>query len=177
MRHRNSGRALSRTASHKKAMFSNMCCSLIEHELIKTTVAKAKELRRYIEPMITVSKNDSVASRRRMFAKLRSKAAVGKLFTTLGPRYVERQGGYLRILKCGFRDGDNAPMAYVELVDRNLVVENQKETKEPKKAKKTKEVKPDATIEESKSPEKAKKVKMPNEPKEDLNEDKGTEAE
>lgn len=122
MRHRNSGRALSRTSSHRKAMFANMCCSLIEHELIKTTVAKAKELRRYIEPIITVSKNDSVASRRHIFSKLRSKSAVGKLFTTLGPRYVERPGGYLRILKCGNRVGDNAPMAIVELVDR--AVEN-----------------------------------------------------
>jgi len=103
-------------------MFANMCCSLIEHELIKTTVAKAKELRRYIEPIITVSKNDSVASRRHIFSKLRSKSAVGKLFTTLGPRYVERPGGYLRILKCGNRVGDNAPMAIVELVDR--AVEN-----------------------------------------------------
>lgn len=122
MRHRNSGRALSRTSSHRKAMFANMCCSLIEHELIKTTVAKAKELRRYIEPIITDSKVDSVASRRRMFAKLRSKSAVGKLFTTLGPRYVERPGGYLRILKCGNRVGDNAPMAIVELVDRSVEV-------------------------------------------------------
>ena len=120
MRHRNSGRALSRTSSHRKAMFANMCCSLIEHELIKTTVAKAKELRRYIEPIITGSKSDSVASRRRMFAKLRSKSAVGKLFTTLGPRYLERPGGYLRILKCGNRVGDNAPMAIVELVDRSV---------------------------------------------------------
>ena len=122
MRHRNSGRALSRTSSHRKAMFANMCCSLIEHELIKTTVAKAKELRHYIEPIITDSKADSVASRRRMFAKLRSKSAVGKLFTTLGPRYVERPGGYLRILKCGNRVGDNAPMAIVELVDRSVEV-------------------------------------------------------
>lgn len=127
MRHRNSGRALSRNSSHRKAMLSNMCCSLIEHELIKTTVAKAKELRRHIEPLITVSKSDSVASRRRIFAKLRSKSAVGKLFTTLGPRYVERPGGYLRILKCGNRVGDNAPMAIVELVDRNseVVVEEE----------------------------------------------------
>lgn len=120
MRHRNSGRALSRTSSHRKAMFANMCCSLVEHELIKTTVAKAKELRRYIEPIITVSKTDSVASRRHIFDKLRSKSAVGKLFTTLGPRYVERPGGYLRILKCGNRVGDNAPMAIVELVDRAI---------------------------------------------------------
>ena len=99
-------------------MFSNMCTSLIEHELIKTTLAKAKELRRYIEPLITVSKTDSVASRRQAFDTLRSNSAVGKLFTTLGPRYVERPGGYVRVLKCGFRVGDNAPMAIVELVDR-----------------------------------------------------------
>ena len=118
MRHRNTGRKLSRTSSHRKAMFSNMCTSLIEHELIKTTLPKAKELRRYIEPLITVSKKDSVASRRHVFDRLRSKAAVGKLFTTLGPRYVERPGGYVRVLKCGYRTGDNAPMAIIELVDR-----------------------------------------------------------
>ena len=118
MRHRNSGRKFGRTSSHRKAMFSNMCCSLIEHELIRTTLPKAKDLRGYIEPLITVSKSDSVASRRHAFDRLRSKSAVGKLFTTLGPRYVERPGGYVRILKCGFRPGDNAPMAIVELVDR-----------------------------------------------------------
>lgn len=118
MRHRNSGRKFGRTSSHRKAMFSNMCCSLIEHELIKTTLPKAKDLRGYIEPLITVSKTDSVASRRHAFDKLRSKVAVGKLFTNLGPRYVERPGGYVRIIKCGFREGDNAPMAIVELVDR-----------------------------------------------------------
>ena len=118
MRHRNIGRHFSRTSSHRKAMFSNMCCALIEHELIKTTLPKAKELRRYIEPLITVSKNDSVSTRRHVFDRLRSKSAVGKLFTKLGPRYVERPGGYVRVLKCGFRPGDNAPMAIVELVDR-----------------------------------------------------------
>ncbi|KTD17620.1 50S ribosomal protein L17 [Legionella jordanis] len=118
MRHRNSGRSFSRTSSHKKAMFSNMCNSLIEHELIKTTLPKAKELRTYIEPLITKSKSDSVASRRYVFDRLRSKSAVGKLFTILGPRYVERPGGYVRVLKCGYRAGDNAPMAIVELVDR-----------------------------------------------------------
>jgi large subunit ribosomal protein L17 len=123
MRHRNSGRSFGRTSSHRKAMFSNMCCSLIEHELIKTTLAKAKDLRRYVEPLITVSKSDSVASRRHVFDILRSKSAVGKLFTNLGPRYVERPGGYLRIIKCGFRDGDNAPMAVVELVDRPVETE------------------------------------------------------
>ena len=99
-------------------MFSNMCCSLIEHEQIKTTLPKAKELRRYIEPLITSSKEDSVTKRRRVFDKLRSKSAVGKLFSTLGPRYTERPGGYVRVLKCGFRAGDNAPMAVIELVDR-----------------------------------------------------------
>lgn len=118
MRHRYKGRQFSRTSSHRKAMFSNMTCSLIEHELIKTTLAKAKELRSYIEPLITVSKSDSVASRRHVFDRLRSKEAVGKLFTNLGPRYKERPGGYVRVLKCGFRAGDNAPMAIIELVDR-----------------------------------------------------------
>lgn len=118
MRHRNKGRSFSRTSSHRKAMFSNMTCSLIEHELIQTTLAKAKELRGYVEPLITVSKSDSVANRRHVFNKLRSKSAVGKLFTTLGPRYNERPGGYVRVLKCGFRVGDNAPMAVIELVDR-----------------------------------------------------------
>ena len=118
MRHRKTGRAFSRTSSHRRAMFSNMCTSLVEHELIKTTLPKAKELRRYLEPLITVSKNDSVASRRYVFDRLRSKTAVTKLFATLGPRYQERPGGYLRVLKCGFRAGDNAPMAIIELVDR-----------------------------------------------------------
>ena len=118
MRHRKIGRAFSRTSSHRKAMFSNMCSSLVEHELINTTLPKAKELRRYLEPLITVSKKDSVASRRYVFDRLRSKEAVAKLFATLGPRYQERPGGYLRVLKCGFRAGDNAPMAIIELVDR-----------------------------------------------------------
>jgi large subunit ribosomal protein L17 len=118
MRHRKVGRNFSRTSSHRKAMFSNMCCSLIEHELIKTTLPKAKDLRRYIEPLLTTGKVDSVNSRRRAFDVLRSKSAVGKLFTVLGPRYEKRPGGYLRIIKCGFRPGDNAPMAIVELVDR-----------------------------------------------------------
>jgi large subunit ribosomal protein L17 len=118
MRHRKKGRQFSRNSSHRKAMFTNMTCSLIKHELIKTTLAKAKELRSYVEPLITVSKCDSVSSRRLAFNRLRSKEAVGKLFTDLGPRYKERPGGYVRVLKCGFRDGDNAPMAIVELVDR-----------------------------------------------------------
>ena len=130
MRHRNIGRHFSRTSSHRKAMFANMCNSLIEHELIKTTLPKAKELRRYIEPLITVSKKDSVASRRHVFDRLRSKGAVGKLFTTLGPRYVERPGGYVRVLKCGFRPGDNAPMAIVELVDRPVASDSDDDTDE-----------------------------------------------
>lgn len=123
MRHRNSGRSFSRTSSHRKAMFSNMCCSLIEHELIKTTLPKAKDLRRYIEPLITVSKADSVASRRRAFDILRSKSAVGKLFTDLGPRFAKRPGGYIRIIKCGYREGDNAPMAIIELLDRPVATD------------------------------------------------------
>ena len=118
MRHRLSGRKLNRNASHRKAMFRNMVTSLVEHELIRTTLPKAKELRRYAEPLITLAKLDSVANRRLAFDRLRSDEAVGKLFTELGPRYQARPGGYLRILKCGLRAGDKAPMAYVELVDR-----------------------------------------------------------
>lgn len=118
MRHQKSGRKLNRTSSHREAMFKNMASSLIKHELIRTTLPKAKELRRVAEPLITLAKSDSVANRRLAFSRLRDKQAVGKLFVELGPRYRERPGGYLRILKCGFRPGDNAPMAYVELVDR-----------------------------------------------------------
>ena len=118
MRHRHSGRQLNRNSSHRKAMFRNMAVSLVEHELIKTTLPKAKELRSYAEPLITLAKNDSVANRRLAFDRTRSKEAVGKLFDELGPRYQARPGGYIRILKCGFRAGDKAPMAYVELVDR-----------------------------------------------------------
>ena len=118
MRHRKSGRHLNRTSSHREAMFRNMASSLIECEVIKTTLPKAKELRRVAEPLITLAKQDSVANRRLAFARTRSKAAVGKLFAELGPRYQDRPGGYTRILKCGFRAGDAAPMAYVELVDR-----------------------------------------------------------
>ena len=121
MRHRYSGRKLNKTSSHKRAMFRNMTASLVEHELIKTTLPKAKELRRFAEPLITIAKDDSVANRRLVFDRLRSKEAVGKLFSDLGPRYQERPGGYLRILKCGMRTGDHAPMAYVELVDREIV--------------------------------------------------------
>jgi len=118
MRHRHSGRQLNRNSSHRKAMFRNMAVSLVEHELIKTTLPKAKELRSYAEPLITLAKNDSVANRRLAFDRTRSKEAVGKLFDELGPRYQARPGGYIRILKCGYRAGDKAPMAYVELVDR-----------------------------------------------------------
>jgi len=123
MRHRHSGRQLNRNSSHRQAMFRNMSVSLIEHELIKTTVAKAKELRRVVEPLITLAKEDSVANRRLAFSRTRNKAAVGKLFDELGPRYEERPGGYLRIIKAGFRTGDKAPMAYVELVDRPIIEE------------------------------------------------------
>ena len=118
MRHRTSGRQLSRTSSHRSAMFRNMAVSLVEHELIRTTLPKAKELRRVAEPLITLAKSDSVANRRLAFSRTRSKEAVGKLFTELGPRYKDRPGGYIRILKCGFRAGDASPMAWVELVDR-----------------------------------------------------------
>lgn len=123
MRHQKSGRKFNRTSSHREAMFRNMAASLIKHEIIKTTLPKAKELRRVAEPLITLSKVDGVANRRLAFARLRDKEAVGKLFVELGPRYQSRPGGYLRILKCGFRDGDNAPMAYIELVDRPRAVE------------------------------------------------------
>ena len=123
MRHRKSGRKLNRNSSHRKAMFRNMTSSLVEHEVIKTTLPKAKELRRVAEPLITLSKEDSVANRRLAFDRLRNKATVGKLFSELGPRFKERPGGYIRILKCGFRKGDNAPMAIVELLDRPVEAE------------------------------------------------------
>jgi large subunit ribosomal protein L17 len=118
MRHRKSGKQLNRNSSHRSAMFRNMSASLFEHELIKTTLPKAKELRRHAEPLITLAKEDSVANRRLAFNRLRDKAGVRKLFEELGPRYNERPGGYVRILKCGYREGDSAPMALVELVDR-----------------------------------------------------------
>jgi len=118
MRHRKSGRKLNRNSSHRAAMFRNMTVSLFEHEVIRTTLPKAKELRRVAEPLITLSKQDSVANRRLAFSRTRSDMAVGKLFNELGPRYKQRPGGYLRVLKCGFRAGDAAPMAIVELVDR-----------------------------------------------------------
>lgn len=125
MRHRHSGRQLNRNSSHRKAMFRNMANSLFRHELIKTTVPKAKELRRVAEPLITLSKNDSVANRRLAFDRLRDNENVSKLFAELGPRYQERPGGYIRILKCGYRVGDKAPMAFVELVDRPEPVEEE----------------------------------------------------
>lgn len=119
MRHKLAGRKLNRTSAHREAMFKNMSVSLIQHELIKTTLPKAKDLRRVLEPIITHAKNnDTVAARRLAFARLRDRDAVQKLFAELAPRYKERPGGYIRILKCGFRPGDQAPMAYVELVDR-----------------------------------------------------------
>ncbi len=118
MRHRKSGRQLNRNSSHRSAMFSNMANSLFQHEIIKTTLPKAKELRRVAEPLITMAKDDSVAKRRLAFSRLQDKAMVGKLFSELGPRYRERPGGYTRILKCGYRAGDSAPMAYIELVGR-----------------------------------------------------------
>lgn len=121
MRHLKSGRKLNRNSSHRKAMFRNMATSLFKHEIIKTTLPKAKELRRVAEPLITLAKEDSVAHRRMAFDRLRDKEAVGKLFAELGPRYEARPGGYLRILKCGYRAGDKATMAYVELVDRPRV--------------------------------------------------------
>ena len=118
MRHRNGLRKLNRTSSHRQAMFRNMANSLLRHEAIKTTLPKAKELRRVVEPMITLGKKPSVANRRLAFNRLRDRDMVVKLFDELGPRFANRNGGYLRILKCGFRAGDNAPMAYVELLDR-----------------------------------------------------------
>ena len=118
MRHRHSGRQLNRNSSHRTAMFRNMTSSLVEHEIIKTTLVKAKELRSVAEPLITLAKNDSIANRRIAFNRTRNKATVGKLFAELGPRYADRPGGYIRILKCGLRTGDKALMAYVELVDR-----------------------------------------------------------
>lgn len=125
MRHRHSGRQLGRNSSHRTAMFKNMATSLFRHEIIKTTLPKAKELRRFAEPLITRAKEDSVANRRIIFSRLRDSEITAKLFTDLGPRYNDRPGGYVRILKCGFRAGDKAPMAYVELVDRPIIEEDE----------------------------------------------------
>ena len=123
MRHRHGLRKLNRTSSHRLAMFRNMAVALITHEAIKTTLPKAKELRRVIEPLITLGKTDSVANRRLAFARLRDRDAVTKLFNEIAPRFAERNGGYTRVLKMGFRQGDNAPMAFMELVDRPEPVE------------------------------------------------------
>lgn len=125
MYHRKAGRHLNRTSSHRKAMLQNMTVSLFTHELIKTTLPKAKELRRVAEPLITLAKNDSMANRRLAFDRLRDDAAVAKLFTSIAPRHKSRPGGYLRILKCGFREGDAAPMAIVEIVDREEAAETE----------------------------------------------------
>ena len=125
MRHRQSGRQLNRNSAHRQAMFRNMAVSLVEHELIKTTLIKAKELRTVAEPLITLAKEDNVANRRLAYNRTQSKEAVGKLFSDLGPRYKDRPGGYIRILKCGLRAGDKAPMAYVELVNRPSWVDGQ----------------------------------------------------
>ena len=130
MRHSNSGRSLSRTSAHRKAMIQNMAVSLLRHEVIRTTLPKAKELRRAAEPLITLARTDSVAKRRLAFDRLRDREIVTKLFNELGPRYQERPGGYLRILKCGFRAGDKAPMAIVELVDRPIAAATEVETVE-----------------------------------------------
>lgn len=124
MRHRKSGRHLNRTSSHRQAMFRNMAASLFRHEIIKTTLPKAKELRKFAEPLVTLAKEDDSARRRNAFARLRDKDAVNKLFNELGPRYKSRPGGYVRILKCGYRAGDSAPMAFIELVDRDLTEDN-----------------------------------------------------
>jgi len=121
MRHRNAGRQLNRNSSHRSAMFQNMTVSLLRHEIIKTTLPKAKELRRIAEPFITMAKTDSVHKRRMAFNRLRDRDMVSKLFNDLGPHYKERPGGYLRILKAGYRTGDKAPMAYIEMVDRSQV--------------------------------------------------------
>lgn len=118
MHHRKSGRKLNKTSPHRQAMFRNMASSLLKHEIIRTTLPKAKELRRVIEPLITLAKADTVANRRLAFSRLRDKDAVSKLFTSLGPRHLNRPGGYTRVLKCGFRSGDSAPMAFIEFSDR-----------------------------------------------------------
>ena len=125
MRHRQSGRQLNRNSSHRQAMFRNMASSIVEHEVIKTTLPKAKELRRVVEPLITLAKTDSVANRRLAFARTRDNAVVAKLFNELGPRYASRPGGYTRIIKCGLRTGDKAPMAYIEFVDRPVVADEE----------------------------------------------------
>jgi large subunit ribosomal protein L17 len=130
MRHQKAGRQLNRNSSHRAAMFRNMTVSLLRHEQIKTTVAKAKELRRYVEPMITLGKDGTLANRRLAFSRLRDREIVGKLFEDLGERFRERPGGYVRILKCGNRPGDNAPMAYIQLVDMRIEIDEPDEDDE-----------------------------------------------
>ena len=130
MRHRQTGRKLNRTSSHRKAMFRNLAVSLLQHEIVQTTLPKAKDLRRVAEPLITLAKSDSLAKRRLAFSRLRDRATVTKLFNELGPRYKDRPGGYLRILKYGFRPGDRAPMALVELVDRPIQVQEEAGSKD-----------------------------------------------
>ena len=141
MRHGKSHRKLNRTTSHRKAMFKNMVTSLLKHEIIRTTLPKAKELRGYAEPLITLARDSSVHNQRLAFSRLRDRETVVKLFGEIGPRYSKRNGGYTRILKCGFRKGDNAPMAYIELVDR--VIEDKAESTEEIKPVKAKELKPE----------------------------------
>ena len=141
MRHGKAHRKLNRTSSHRKAMFKNMVTSLLKHEIIRTTLPKAKELRGYAEPLITLARDSSVHNQRLAFSRLRDRETVVKLFGEIGPRYSKRNGGYTRILKCGFRKGDNAPMAYIELVDR--VIEDKAESTEEIKPVKAKELKPE----------------------------------
>lgn len=175
MRHLKTGRKFGRNSSHRKAMFSNMCASLFMQELIKTTLAKAKEMRSQAEQLITLAKVDSVHNRRRAFAILRDKAAVGKLFTILGKRYAKRPGGYLRVIKCGFRPGDNAPMAYVELVDRGLeVVEEVKQNKPKAASKKSPAEKAEQT--EAKKPVKPKEAEASKAKPQKKEADKGSKA-
>ena len=169
MRHGKSHRKLNRTSSHRKAMFKNMATSLLRHEIIRTTLPKAKELRKFAEPLITLAKVSTVHNQRLAFSRLRDREIVGKLFAELGPRYNTRGGGYTRILKCGFRKGDNAPMAYVELVDRPLItsevsdgenLKNESAKSEAKPAAAKKEAKPAAAKKEAK-PAAAKKEAKP----------------
>ena len=151
MRHQKSGRKLNRTSSHRNAMFRNMAVSLFQHEQIRTTVAKAKELRRVAEPLITLSKTPSVANRRLAFARLRDRDTVGKLFDDLGVRFKDRPGGYLRVLKCGYRTGDKAPMAYVQLVDKSETVGGDAASKDAESEKTAKKLKVDKSEKADKS--------------------------
>lgn len=155
MRHRKSGRKFNRDSAHRRAMFRNLTVSLVEHEVIKTTLMKAKELRRVAEPLITLAKQDSVANRRLAFSRLGNKAAVTKLFEELGPRFDKRPGGYVRVLKCGFRQGDSAPMAYIELLDRPAEGEFVEEVEAAPVAKSAPKTEAPAEKEEKATPKKA----------------------